>query len=97
MKLWIDNKTSSPIGYAWCKDAKQAIANIAFREGWAYNNIDCVSVGDDGIELLKWIEETNHSFNIHIHSQDVETIKKIREIIKRNGWKEVESEMIDVE
>lgn len=86
MKFWIDSKTPAPIGYVRVTDVQHAKANIAFREGWAYNNIECISVGDDGIELLEWLEETNRSFDIHIHSQEPD---KIREIIQRNGWKEI--------
>ena len=89
MKLWVDSQILAPTGYVYNKDIAQAKANIALREGWAFNNIECISVGHDGIEFLKWLENAGFNYPIHIHSEDSVNIEKIREIIKRNGWEEV--------
>lgn len=89
MKFWIDRKTPAPIGYVRAVDIQHAKAQIAFREGWTYDNIDCISIGDEGIEFLEWLEKVGYNYPIHIHSQDAVGIEKMREIIKRNGWKEV--------
>lgn len=45
--------------------------------------------GGDYIKLLDWLEETNRSYPIHIHSMNPVGIQNMRAIIQKNGWKEV--------
>lgn len=45
--------------------------------------------GGDYIKLLDWLEETERSYPIRIHSQNPVGIANMRRIIQRNGWKEV--------
>lgn len=50
---------------------------------------DYASDGGDYINLLNWLEETNRSYPIRIHSMNPVGVQNMRRIIKRNGWTEV--------
>lgn len=73
MKLWIDNKIPAPEGYVWCKDVKQAIANIAMVEGFNLDGlertVEVIDVGDNCIELVSWITETGRNYPIYCHRE----------------------------
>lgn len=45
--------------------------------------------GGDYIRLLDWLEETERSYPIRIHSQNPVGVANMRRIIERNGWEEV--------
>lgn len=45
--------------------------------------------GGHYIKLLEWLEETGRNYPIHIHSDNQINLLWMREIIERNGWKEV--------
>lgn len=50
---------------------------------------DYARFGGDYIKLLDWLEETNRSYPIRIHSMNPVGVENMRAIIRRNGWKEV--------
>lgn len=50
---------------------------------------DYASEGGHYIKLLEWLEETGRNYPIHIHSDNQINLLWMREIIERNGWKEV--------
>lgn len=50
---------------------------------------DYVSDGGDYINLLKWLEGTGRNYPIRIHSTDAVAVENMRQIIQRNGWKEI--------
>ena len=45
--------------------------------------------GGDYIKLLDWLEETGRNYPIHIHSMNPVGVANMKQIIERNGWKEV--------
>ena len=45
--------------------------------------------GGDYINLLNWMEETDRSYPIKIHSMNPVGRENMRRIIERNGWTEV--------
>lgn len=49
---------------------------------YAYN-------GGDYIRLLDWLEETGRNYPIRIHSMNPVGVQNMRQIIQRNGWREV--------
>lgn len=53
--------------------------------------IEEISCGDseDSYKLLSWLEATGHSYPIHIHTNNPVAIKKIRDFIQLNSWREV--------
>jgi hypothetical protein len=99
MKLWIDDVRPAPEGYEWCRSVNQAknwidISEFDFMENIELIDIDhnageYVSDGGDYIKLLDWLEETGRNYPIHIHSDNQINLLWMREIIERNGWKEV--------
>lgn len=50
---------------------------------------DYASDGGDYIKLLDWLEETDRNYPIRIHSQNPVGVENMRQIIRRNGWREV--------
>lgn len=105
MKLWVDNIVKAPEGYAWCRSVNGAKAFIETyekkdddRDPLTIINIDTdagcwKSEGGDYIELLKWLEATGKSYQVKIHTKDCqgnhEVVEEMREIIRRNNWKEI--------
>ena len=95
MKLWIDDVRPAPEGYYWLRtviDAKFLINTIGDQIELIdidHDAGDYVSDGGHYIKLLEWLEETGRNYPIHIHSNNQINLLWMREIIKRNGWKEV--------
>lgn len=98
MKLWIDDVRPAPTGYVWCKSVgqtKQVIRDNELR----YETIELLDIdhdagdyafdGGDFIKLLDWMELTNRSFPIRIHSMNPVGVENMRRIIQKNGWIEV--------
>ena len=64
-------------------DFKIELIDIGHNAGnYAYD-------GGHYIKLLEWLEETGRNYPIHIHSDNQINLLWMREIIERNGWKEV--------
>ena len=105
MKLWIDDVRPAPEGYIWLKTVNEAIRYIEIYGDYIdFNNnlVDLIEIididhdagnyacyGGDYIKLLNWFEETGRSYPIHIHSMNPVGVANMRQIIERNGWKEV--------
>lgn len=45
--------------------------------------------GGDYIKILDWLEETGRNYPIHIHSMNPVGVENMRQIIRRNNWREV--------
>lgn len=54
-----------------------------------YDAGEYVYFGGDYIRLLDWLEETGRNYPIRIHSMNVVGCANMRQIIERNGWKEI--------
>ena len=99
MKLWIDDVRPAPEGYVWCKSVKEAKHYITYYEYRTHHEIDLIDIdhdagdyasdGGDYIKLLDWLEETGRNYPIHIHSMNPVGVANMRQIIQRNGWREV--------
>lgn len=102
MKLWVDDVRPAPgdyfHGWVWCKSVNTAKTVIEAEEenGKAIELIDIdhdagdyANQGGDYIRLLDWIEETNRSYPVRIHSMNPVGVQNMRAIIERNGWTEV--------
>ena len=51
---------------------------------------DYASDGGDYVKLLDWFEETGRNYYpIHIHSANPVGVENMRQIIRKNNWKEV--------
>ena len=102
MKLWVDDIRPAPEGMYWVarsvNEAKNFIQQFEigiFPFGkFEFIDIDhdageYVSDGGDYIKLLDWLEETDRNYPIHIHSMNPVGVENMRQIIQRNGWKEI--------
>lgn len=105
MKLWIDDVRPAPDGYIWCLSVDSAKNIILYAEAIRANSVGCRRLidlidmdhdageysnqGGDYIKLLDWLEETERSYPIRIHSANPVGVANIRRIIERNGWKEI--------
>lgn len=98
MKLWIDDVIPAPDGYVWCKSVGQTKQVIRANE-LRHETIEILDIdhdagdyafdGGDFIKLLDWMEFTNRSFPIRIHSMNPVGVENMRRIIQKNGWTEV--------
>ena len=98
MKLWIDDIRPAPEGYVWCKSVGQTKQVIRSNE-LKHETIELLDIdhdagdyafdGGDFIKLLDWMEFTNRSFPIRIHSMNPVGVENMRRIIQKNGWTEV--------
>lgn len=106
MKLWIDDIRTPPEGFRWIKSVNAAIRFIEtheslYRHGDVSEPITLISCdhdagdfacdGGDYIRLLDYLEFTNRSYPIHLHSQNPVGVQNMRAIIQHNGWTEVYS------
>ena len=101
IKLWIDDKQQPPAGYdVWLRSVEEAKLCIGVSEDIKkLNKIELIDIDADAgeyttdggnyIELLKWLESRHRNYTIKIHSNDNDVVDSMREIIKRNGWKEI--------
>lgn len=94
MKIWLDDIRPTPEGYTWCKSVNEVKALIENNSIIVELNLDhdlgdYAKDGGDGIKLLDWLEETERSFPIHIHSMNPVGVANMRRIIKANNWKEI--------
>lgn len=97
--LWIDDVRPAPIGYYWVKsvnEAKRFLTDPHIHYNYKIKLIDIdhdagdyAADGGDYIKLLDWLEETNQSYPIRIHSMNVVGVENMRRIIQKNGWTEV--------
>lgn len=95
MKLWIDDVREAPDGYKWIHSVDEAKYIISLYG----NKIDLIDIdhdagafsqfGGDYIKLLDWLEETNQSYPIKIHSMNPVGVQNMRQIIQKNNWEEI--------
>ena len=102
MRLWIDDVRPAPEGYTWIKSVNEAISVLS-RGKWYDTYIvdvdfvididhdagDYACEGGDYIKILDWMEQEGMSATFHIHSMNPVGVQNMRNIIQRNGWKEI--------
>lgn len=102
MKLWIDDVRPAPDdSYTWVKSTRDACPLIYYF--WKdivlisldHDAGDYAKVGGDYIKILDYIEQMTYggfpapAFVFHIHSMNPVGVQNMRNIIRRNGWKEI--------
>ena len=94
---------SAPEGYCWIKRVDTAIEVIEQMDykfnKLFYGDIEVIDIdhdagvyaqyGGDYIKLLDWLEETERSYPIRIHSMNPIGVANMRAIIEKNNWKEI--------
>ena len=95
MKLWLDDIRPAPDdSWVWVRSVNKAKDAIEKADLVEFIDIDhdlgCYYYdGGDGIRLLDWLEATDRSCSIHIHSMNPVGVQNMRAIIQRNGWTEI--------
>ena len=103
MKLWIDDVRQPPSNdWIWCTTTNEAMLAIHYYAHHITDHTiiidldhdagDYVQFGGDYIEILNWLEEqgcVDTGYFFHIHSMNPVGVQNMRNIIKRNGWKEL--------
>lgn len=98
MKLWIDDVRHAPKDFFWVKSVDEAKEAIEFLErqnrpiellDMDHDAGDYARFGGDYIKLLDWLEATNRNYSIRIHSMNPVGVQNMKNIIRKNGWKEV--------
>ena len=98
MKLWVDARCPAPDNsYCWGKTDVTAMDLIEITE--ADSNLtkdksilfELIDIGcENGEEyILYWLEVTGRNYPIHIHGTNPVVIQRMRQVIERNGWKEI--------
>lgn len=72
----------------WCDYIARQNATITLID-MDHDAGDFAKDGGDYIRLLDWLEETERSFPIRIHSMNPVGVENMRRIIHRNGWVEI--------
>ena len=96
-KIWVDDVRQAPSGYIWLKSVNSFIDYMVEH---GLDNIlvvdidhdagDYASDGGDYIKCLDWLESMGvKDINIRIHSANPVGIAKMRQVIVKNGWREV--------
>lgn len=97
-RLWVDDLREAPEGYVWCKSTDEAIAMLRhwMKCGVQIEVIDLdhdagdyASQGGDYIKILDWLEYIKVGLPIRIHSMNPVGVANMRQIIQKNGWKEL--------
>lgn len=93
---WCKSVASAKCFIRWCEKVTKENEELGFASHNKIELIDIdhdageyVSLGGNYIKLLEWLEETGRNYPIHIHSDNQINLLWMREIIERNGWKEV--------
>lgn len=99
MKLWVDTCCPAPDdSYYWVRTAATTVDIIEIREedsnftkdnSVLFELID-ISCENGEEDILYWLEVTGRNYPIHIHGTNSVAIQRMRQIIERNGWKEIE-------
>jgi hypothetical protein len=100
VKLWAND--IAPKGdfsqYYWCSSVDEAKYIILQYEN-SNQPFELIEINPDAstyffkgggyINLINWLEETERNYPIRICNNDPVVVVNIRQIIKRNNWKEI--------
>lgn len=98
LKIWVDDVRPAPEGYIWLKSVNEAKRYISMIYSYGVTDImlsvdhdagDYAKDGGDYIEILNWLEEIGYDGYIHIHSMNAVGKINMRNIIQKNGWREI--------
>lgn len=100
-KVWVDRNPAPNKDYIELNDASftRRFIHILERMRETGDSADSIVLLDIGCymadgkesaaqneELLYWLEETNHTYPVQLHGDNVEAIERLQRIIERNGW-----------
>lgn len=99
LKIWVDDIRPAPAGYIWLKSVNETIryiSNISIFEGYAIELIDLdhdagdyAKDGGDYVRILDYLELVGYNGDLRIHSMNAVGKMNMRNIIQKNGWREI--------
>lgn len=99
IKIWIDDIRTPPSeDWIWIKSVNAAKRYISMTSSYGVTDImlsvdhdagDYAKDGGDYIKILDWLEEIGYDGYIHIHSMNAVGKMNMRNIIQKNGWREI--------
>ena len=103
MKIWVDDLRPAPEGYIWCQCTNDAlrliVPNINDVEILHLDHDMGNTFGGDAIIILDELERKSHrnadfaeavkKIVFKLHSANPVGVANMRQIIQKNGWKEI--------
>lgn len=102
VRIWIDDVRPAPPGYKWIKSTNEAIRYLQECQWYDRYVVDVSLIididhdagdyaadGGDYIKILDWMESERLGATFHIHSMNPVGVANMRNIIQKNGWREV--------
>lgn len=99
LKIWVDDVRPAPEGYIWLKsvnEVKKYLADPHILCNYEISLIDLdhdagdyAKDGGDYIRILDYLEIVGYNGNLRIHSMNPVGVQNMRNIIQKNGWREI--------
>ena len=99
LKIWVDDVRPAPEGYVWLKsvnEVKKYLADPHILCNYEISLIDLdhdagdyAKDGGDYIRILDYLEMVGYNGDLRIHSMNAVGVQNMRNIIQKNGWREI--------
>ena len=99
LKIWVDDVRPAPEGYIWLKsvnEVKKYLADPHILSSYEISLIDLdhdagdyAKDGGDYIRILDYLEMVGYNGDLRIHSMNPVGVQNMRNIIQKNGWREI--------
>ena len=99
LKIWVDDVRPAPEGYVWLKsvnEVKKYLADPHILCNYEIKLIDLdhdagdyAKDGVDYIKILDYLEIVGYNGDLRIHSMNAVGVQNMRNIIQKNGWREI--------
>lgn len=99
LKIWVDDVRPAPEGYIWLKsvnEVKKYLADPHILCNYEIKLIDLdhdagdyAKDGGDYIKILDYLEIVGYNGDLRIHSMNPVGVQNMRNIIQKNGWREI--------
>ena len=99
LKIWVDDVRPAPEEYVWLKsvnEVKKYLADPHILCNYEIKLIDLdhdagdyAKDGGDYIKILDYLEMVGYNGDLRIHSMNPVGVQNMRNIIQKNGWREI--------
>ena len=99
LKIWVDDVRPAPEGYVWLKsvnEVKKYLADPYILCNYEISLIDLdhdagdyAKDGGDYVRILDYLEIVGYNGDLRIHSMNAVGVQNMRNIIQKNGWREI--------
>ena len=99
LKIWVDDVRPAPEGYVWLKSVNEVKKDLADPYILCNYEISLIDLdhdagdyakdGGDYIRILDYLEMVGYNGDLRIHSMNPVGVQNMRNIIQKNGWREI--------